>query len=91
MVTAALPGENGVAARWKADPSAAVAAIGEGLRQLHEALPTGGCPFTWGVEERLEDVGLLHTAPHIAARREGGSSKVRVPNRRTTSRSPTVR
>lgn len=56
MVTAALPGESAVAARWRADPSAAVAAIGEGLRQFHEALPTDRCPFTWSVQERLEHV-----------------------------------
>jgi kanamycin kinase len=44
LVTAALPGEGAVSPRWKADPAAAVAAIGEGLRALHDNLPAADCP-----------------------------------------------
>jgi kanamycin kinase len=47
LVTAALPGDNAVSARWKSEPAAAVVAIGEGLRALHEALPAASCPFSW--------------------------------------------
>ena len=50
LVTAALDGENAVSPRWKADPAAAVAAIGAGLRALHDALPVGRCPFTLSLQ-----------------------------------------
>jgi kanamycin kinase len=55
LVTAALPGENAVSARWKADPATAVTAIGEGLRALHETLPGAQCPFSWSAGHRLAD------------------------------------
>lgn len=53
LATRALPGENAVAARWLARPRAAVIAIGEGLRAMHEALPVGSCPFDWSAKRRL--------------------------------------
>ena len=53
IVTAGLGGETAVADRWKADPAAAVKAIGLGLRQLHEALPVGACPYSWSARERV--------------------------------------
>ena len=53
LVTATIPGESAVAPRWVADPSAAVRAVGEGLRALHEALPVAECLFDWGVETRI--------------------------------------
>lgn len=53
LVTAALPGESAVSGRWTAEPATAVAAIGHGLRALHEALPAHACPFSWSVEDRL--------------------------------------
>jgi kanamycin kinase len=55
LVTAALPGENAVSPRWKADPATAVTAIGEGLRVLHESLPAAQCPFSWSARQRLAD------------------------------------
>jgi aminoglycoside phosphotransferase len=55
IVTAALPGTFAVADRWKAEPATAVAAIGEGLRALHEAAPVDDCPFSWRAEDRLAD------------------------------------
>ncbi|HEX4060131.1 MAG TPA: aminoglycoside 3'-phosphotransferase [Streptosporangiaceae bacterium] len=55
LVTAALPGDNAVADRWRADPSTAVTAIGEGLRALHESLPVASCPFSWAAEDRVAD------------------------------------
>ena len=55
LVTAALPGENAVSARWLAEPALAVRAIGEGLRALHDALPVETCPFSWSTGDRLAD------------------------------------
>jgi kanamycin kinase len=51
LVTAALPGRNAVDARWAAEPAVAIAAIGEGLRALHDTLPVERCPFGWRAEE----------------------------------------
>ena len=45
-----------VADRWQARPTAAVTAIGEGLRAMHDALPAGRCPFSWGAAGRLRRV-----------------------------------
>jgi aminoglycoside phosphotransferase len=56
LVTRALPGTNAVDDRWKAAPAVAVAAIGAGLRRLHDALPVAECPFTWSIEERVADI-----------------------------------
>nr|WP_246087422.1 aminoglycoside 3'-phosphotransferase [Microbacterium agarici] len=53
LVTEALSGQSAVAPRWIADPAVAVAAIGRGLRSLHDALPVDECPFDWGVESRI--------------------------------------
>ncbi|MFF2486575.1 phosphotransferase [Microbacterium sp. NPDC058062] len=53
IVTAALPGLSAVDPRWIPDPATAVRAVGEGLRALHDALPVDGCPFDWGVPERI--------------------------------------
>jgi len=55
LVTAALPGGNAVTDRWTSEPATAVAAIGEGLRALHEALPVADCPFSWSATERVAD------------------------------------
>lgn len=53
IVTAPLVGESAVSGRWKADPARAVAAIGAGLRALHDALPVDECPFSWSAEHRV--------------------------------------
>ena len=55
MLTAALPGENAVTARWKARPEVAVRAVGEGLRAFHDLLPVSSCPFSWSAADRYED------------------------------------
>ncbi|GAA4213675.1 aminoglycoside 3'-phosphotransferase [Microbispora amethystogenes] len=57
LVTAALPGRSAVDPRWAADPGTAAAAIGRGLRLLHDALPVARCPYDWGVERRLRRAG----------------------------------
>jgi aminoglycoside phosphotransferase len=53
LVTAGLPGDNAATPTWKARPAEAAAAIGRGLRSLHDALPVDGCPFSWRAEDRL--------------------------------------
>ncbi len=55
LVTTPLPGDNAVSPRWKGDPAAAVRAIGEGLRALHDALPVTPCPFSWSADARVAD------------------------------------
>lgn len=54
LVTAALPGRSAV--EWGHDPRTAAAAIGVGLRRLHDALPVPDCPFTWSATDRLARV-----------------------------------
>ncbi len=56
LATKGLPGASAVDDRWKAAPDVAVAAIGAGLRRLHDALPVAECPFTWSVDERIADI-----------------------------------
>ena len=53
LVTTGLPGESAVSERWLRDPPTAVAAIGEGLRAMHDAMPVDRCPFSWSVKDRL--------------------------------------
>lgn len=52
LVTAGLPGRSAVSPEWTARPAVAVAALGAGLRALHEALPVADCPFDWSVASR---------------------------------------
>ena len=63
--TAALPGRCAVDERWLADPRRAVAAIGHGLRELHERLPVDRCPFTWSVAERIAGRPVHADAPPV--------------------------
>ena len=46
LVTDGIDAENAVSERWIKDPTVAVAAIGEGLRAMHDALPMKDCPFS---------------------------------------------
>lgn len=59
LITSPIAGESAVSERWLADPARAVAAIGRGLRELHDRLPTDACPFSWSVELRLDEVRRL--------------------------------
>lgn len=56
LLTDALPGDNAVIDRWKADPRTAVTAIAEGLAAMHDALPVDRCPFDWTAEARIADI-----------------------------------
>ncbi|WP_327152022.1 aminoglycoside 3'-phosphotransferase [Nocardia sp. NBC_01329] len=53
LVTAEVAGRSAVEPRWIAEPATATAAIGAGLRRLHDRLPVDRCPFDWSVETRL--------------------------------------
>lgn len=61
LVTEPLVGENAVTERWKSSPGVAAAAIGQGLRNLHDRLPVESCPFSWTVATRLATVRRRHT------------------------------
>ena len=56
LLTAAVPGSSAVDPRWIANPATAAAAIGQGLRRLHEALPVDQCPFNWSINRRRRRV-----------------------------------
>lgn len=68
LVTRAIAGTNAVEPGWLTRPALVAAALGSGLRRLHEALPVAECPFSWSVAERLAAVerrarlGLLDPA-----------------------------
>jgi kanamycin kinase len=51
--TRGLPGLSAVHPRWLAAPDVAVRAVGTGLRELHDGLPTRPCPFDWSATGRL--------------------------------------
>ena len=53
LVTRAIAGRSAVDPEWIARPDAAVRAVGEGLRALHDAMPAASCPFDWTVPARL--------------------------------------
>ncbi|UYO97420.1 aminoglycoside 3'-phosphotransferase [Microbacterium sp. M28] len=53
LVTAAITGRSAVDPLWIAEPAAAVRAVGEGLRMLHDALPVDECPWEWSVASRF--------------------------------------
>ncbi|AXA97756.1 hypothetical protein CEP17_08660 [Microbacterium sp. PM5] len=49
----ARTGLSAVDPRWVGEPATAVAAVGAGLRALHDALPVADCPFDWSVPARV--------------------------------------
>src|SRR5919206_1808907 len=65
LLTRALPGESAVSERWRAVPARAVAAIGSGLRALHEALPVAASPFSWAAADRVADARVRARAGEI--------------------------
>lgn len=56
LITEAIPGDNAVSAENRSRPNRAIAAIGRGLRRLHD-LPVEDCPWSWSVGERLARIG----------------------------------
>ncbi|MBA3906680.1 MAG: aminoglycoside 3'-phosphotransferase [Pseudonocardiales bacterium] len=67
LVTAAMPGRSAVDPRWVERPEVAAAAIGRGLRLLHDTLPVDRCPFDWSVGRRLSAAGERATDRHAFA------------------------
>jgi len=65
LVTEPLAGETAISARWKAAPRVGAAAIGEGLRALHEALPKDRCPFSRSAGDRLAGARRRALAGHL--------------------------
>lgn len=53
LITEGIDAENAVSERWKRNPTLAVAAIGRGLRAMHDVLPVKDCPFTWSTQDRI--------------------------------------
>jgi kanamycin kinase len=56
LLTEALPGHSAVASELLADPGPLVTALAEGLRRFHQA-PADQCPFPFGIEIALAQVG----------------------------------
>lgn len=54
LVTVGIDAENAVSERRRTEP--ALAAIGRGLRVMHDALPVNECPFSWSTEDRILSV-----------------------------------
>jgi len=65
ILTTGLPGDSAVSERWRAEPARAVAALGTGLRALHDALPVQGCPFGWSAADRVADARALAAAGRL--------------------------
>ncbi|HUP72143.1 MAG TPA: aminoglycoside 3'-phosphotransferase [Acidimicrobiales bacterium] len=69
LITTPLPGESAISERWKREPAIAVAAIGRGLRHLHDHAPVVGCPYSWSVESRVNNahhqVAIAATNPSL--------------------------
>lgn len=53
LVTSAVDASSAASAAWRAKPATAVAAVGAGLRALHDALPVDDCPWSWSIESRV--------------------------------------
>jgi kanamycin kinase len=53
LVTRAVAGTNAVDPRWLARPAIAAAALGRGLRRLHDTLPVPDCRFSWRTADRI--------------------------------------
>lgn len=58
ILTSTVPGTSAVSHEWLKQPQTAAAAIGAGLRHLHDSLPVQECPFDWSVESRLQQAGI---------------------------------
>ena len=54
LITAALHGHRAASSLGKSDPARSAHAVGHGLRQMHDALPIGACPFDWDLESRIQ-------------------------------------
>lgn len=62
LMTRTIGADNAVATRWQRDPRRATAALGRGLRSMHEALPVAPCPFSWSALQRRDAVRANYEA-----------------------------
>lgn len=74
LVSEAMVGSSAVDERWKRDPAVAVAAVGAGLRFLHDRLPVKSCPFSWRTSDRVADARRRWDAGELV--RSGGVGPV---------------
>jgi len=58
LVTSQIMGRPATHPYWRARPAEAAFAIGDGLRDLHDALPVADCPFTWRIADRVAQANL---------------------------------
>ncbi|MDV2979132.1 phosphotransferase [Glutamicibacter nicotianae] len=71
LITAALHGHSAASSLGKSDPARSAHAVGHGLRQMHDALPIGACPFDWDLESRIkhlpadQQAEFLDNAPEL--------------------------
>lgn len=71
LITAALHGHSAASSLGKSDPARSAHAVGHGLRQMHDALPVGACPFDWDLESRIQHLpadqqaGFLDNVPEL--------------------------
>jgi kanamycin kinase len=63
LITTTIDAQCAVAPRWIEDPQRACAALGRGLRALHDALPVSSCPYDWSVPHRLADIAHRGVRP----------------------------
>jgi kanamycin kinase len=64
LITEALGGRDATHPSWRADLSALVLAMGQGLRRFHEAVAEEWCPFRFDLDHALD---------HVARRLETGA------------------
>lgn len=53
LVTPQILGRPATHPYWRARPAEAAFAIGDGLRDFHDALPVAECPFSWRIADRI--------------------------------------
>jgi kanamycin kinase len=53
LITTTINAQCAVSPRWIKEPARACAALGRGLRAMHDALPVATCPYEWSVPLRL--------------------------------------
>ena len=67
LVTQSIEADNAVTPHWRRDPRRATAALGRGLRALHEALPLASCPYSWSAVQRRNAVKANYGSGDLVA------------------------
>ena len=55
LLTRTIGDCSAVDARWSADPTVVVEALGIGMRDFHDRVPVAECPFDWSIERRIAE------------------------------------